>query len=147
MAENKQIFRNRNSDKNILNEFYDIPLLGEVKIEHNIISRKPCSIGDIINNFRLNNEQTFSIQVLDGGMESFGIYHGDFLTVLLLDKIKDGEIAVVRFNEKIYVRRLFHVKGFIRLETSSQDYNPLIVDPSTPGFEIIGKVISLVRSI
>jgi SOS-response transcriptional repressor LexA len=145
--ENRQILQNNSTTKNVLNEFYDIPLLGEVKIEHRVTTRRPCSIGDIINNFRLNNEQTFSIKVMDRGMESFGIYNGDFLTVLLHDEIKSGEIAVVRLNSKIYARRLFYTQEFIRLETSSQDYNPLIVELSTPGFEIIGKVISLVRSI
>ena len=84
---------------------------------------------------------------MDKGMEPSGIYRGDYLTVLLHDKINDGEIAVVRLSDKIYVRRLFYVNGFIRLETSGENPNPLIVEPSAPGFEIIGKVISLARAI
>ena len=144
---NKQFSQEQFIPEKPLREFYDIPLLGEVKIEHNSSMMGDYSIGDIINNFRLNNTQTFSIQVMDKGMEASGIYRGDYLTVLLHDKINNGEIAVVRLSDKIYVRRLFYVNGFIRLETSSESRNPLIVDPSTPGFEIIGKVLSLIRAI
>ena len=144
---NKQFLEDQFIPEKPLCEFYDIPLLGEVKIEHNDTWTGNYSIGDIINNFRLNNTQTFSIQVMDKGMESSGIYRGDYLTVLLHDKINDGQIAVIRLSDKIYVRRLFYVNGFIRLETSGENTNPLIIEPSTPGFEIIGKVISLVRAI
>ena len=144
---NKQFLEEQFVPEKPLREFYDIPLLGEVKIEHSDTWTGNYSIGDIINNFRLNNTQTFSIQVMDKGMEPSGIYRGDYLTVLLHDKINDGEIAVVRLSDKIYVRRLFYVNGFIRLETSGENPNPLIVEPSAPGFEIIGKVISLARAI
>jgi SOS-response transcriptional repressor LexA len=144
---NKQPLQESFIPEKPLREFYDIPLLGEVKIEHHNSMTGKYSIGDIINNFRLNNTQTFSIQVMDKGMEASGIYRGDYLTVLLHDKITNGEIAVVRLSDKIYVRRLFYVNGFIRLETSSESRNPLIVEPSAPGFEIIGKVLSLIRAI
>ena len=144
---NKQFLEKQFVPEKPLREFYDIPLLGEVKIEHSDTWTGNYSIGDIINNFRLNNTQTFSIQVMDKGMEPLGIYRGDYLTVLLHDKINDGEIAVVRLSDKIYVRRLFYVNGFIRLETSGENPNPLIVEPTAPGFEIIGKVISLARAI
>ncbi len=144
---NKPILNEHFIPEKPLREFYDIPLLGEVKIEHNILISGNYSLGDIINNFRLNNTQTFSIQVMDEGMESSGIYRGDYLTVLLRDKINSGEIAVVRLSDKIYVRRIYYANGYIRLETSAESRTPLIVESSTPGFEIIGKVISLVRAI
>ena len=143
---NKTLLEEKFTPENSLREFYDIPLLGEVKIEQNSWTGR-FSIGDIINNFRLNNTQTFSIRVMDDGMESSWIFRGDYLTVLLHDKIKDGEIAVVRLNDKIYVRRLYYVNDFIRLETSGENPNPIIVESSMPDFEIIGKVLSLVRAI
>lgn len=144
---NKQSLQENFSPAKSLREFYDIPLLGEVKIEHHDSLAGDYSIGDIINNFRLNNAETFSIQVMDEGMELSGIYCGDFLTVLLHDNVNDGEIAVVRLSEKIYVRRLFHVNGFIRLETSPDSRNPLIIEAAAPGFEVLGKVLSLIRAI
>ena len=101
----------------------------------------------IINNFKKNNTETFSIQVIDKGMELAGIYLDDFLTVILNSEVKNGEIAVVRLSDKIYVRRLFYVDGYIRLETSLDGQNPLIIESTTPNFEIIGKVQSLIRAI
>ena len=144
---NKQPIQKNFLPATSLREFYDIPLLGEVKIEHHDSPGGDYTIGDIINNFRLNNTETFSIQVMDEGMELSGIYRGDFLTVLLHDTVNNGEIAVVRLSDKIYVRRLFYVNGFIRLETSPDSRNPLIIESATPGFEIIGKVLSLIRAI
>ena len=141
----------RESDKNSIpdvnSEFYNIPLLGEVRLVFSETSRKPLSIGEIINNFRQTNSQTITMKAMDDGLTDAGILGGDYLTIDLHAAARDSDIVAVKIGYRIYVRKFFHERNLIRLETSSSTPSPLIVDPKIPGFEIIGKVVAIIREL
>jgi len=61
--------------------------------------------------------------------------------------LKNGDIAVVQLGYKIYIRKIFFEKKRVRLETDSGTPSPLIIDPATPGFEILGKVVTVIREL
>jgi SOS-response transcriptional repressor LexA len=61
--------------------------------------------------------------------------------------LKDGDIAVIRLGYKIYIRKIYFDKKRVRLETESGNPSPLIIDRETPGFEIVGKVVTVIREL
>ncbi len=140
-----KIFTDRPDSQNT--EFYDIPLLGEVHIAENKDFGHHFNITDAINNFLKSDQQTITLQTIDNGMVNAGIYHGDLLTIDAKTPLHNHDIAAVRIGERVYIRRIFFEKEFVRLETDEPNGSPYIIDPSLPGFEIVGKVVTVVREL
>jgi len=127
-------------------EFYSIPLIGEVHLETDL-SSGDYSLGELIQNFRKEETRYLTLRAADDGLINDGILPGDFLTVDFQSRLKNGEIGAVQLGERIYVRKIFFQKKLVRLETSAPQPNPLIIDPKLPGFEILGKVITVIREL
>jgi SOS-response transcriptional repressor LexA len=142
-----QAVKNKKPTGNLHSEFYTIPLLGEVRLVFSDESYRPHSIGEIINNYRRTDSRTITMRALDDGLSREGILNGDFLTIDLRISPDDGDIVVVKIGYRIYVRKFFRERDLIRLETSSATPSPLIVDPRIPGFELIGKVVTIIREL
>lgn len=128
-------------------DFYDIPIMGEVHIESESGSGGNYSLGELIKNFRNQDTRSITLRSLDDGLVENGIFPGDFLTVDLAAKLKNGDIAAVKLGDKIFIRKTIFEKDYIRLEKGSSDNSPLIVDIKTPGFEIIGKIATVIREL
>jgi len=128
-------------------DFYDIPIMGEVHIESKSGFGGNYSLGELIKNFRNQDTRSLTLRSLDDGLLENGIFSGDFLTVDLDAKVKNGDIAAVKLGDKIYIRKTIFEKDYIRLEKGRSDNSPLIVDIKTPGFEIIGKIATVIREL
>lgn len=128
-------------------EFYDIPLFGEVKPDPNQSALGDYDLGEIITNTRNSFEKTMHVRAVDNGLIGVGIYANDFLTIRLDEEVNDDDIAVVKIGSKIYIRKIYFDKKLIRLETKNATPSPLIIDPNLPEFEIIGKVITVIREL
>lgn len=140
------IFSSHTLDK----EFYNIPLFGEVRIDHTddfFQSNGNYDLGEIITNSRKQSRRTLNVRAADNGLTGAGIFKGDFLTVQLDRALIDGDIAVVRLGHKIYIRKIFFDKKHIRLETDESNPTPLIIERETPGFDIVGKVVTVIREL
>ena len=127
-------------------EFYDIPLIGEVHMPESS-SGEHYNIADLVKNYRKDDRQSITLRAADNGMERAGIYRGDLLTVNLNASPVNHDIAAVRLGKRIYIRRIFFQGDFVRLETDEPYGSPYIVDPKVPGFEIVGKVVTVVREL
>ena len=86
-------------------------------------------------------------RAMDNALSSEGILRGDYLTVDLLTKPKNNDVAAMRLGERIYIRKIFYDPQYIRLQSPNVSVAPLIIDPKTPGFEILGKVIAVIREL
>ncbi len=128
-------------------ELYNIPLFGEVHIEHDGPWQGDYDLGELIRNVRAREAETITVRAADDGLISDGIYPNDFLTVDMKRKPHDGDIAVVRLGHRVYARKIFFEKKFVRLETSGDNPAPLIIEPKTPGFELVGRVVTVIREL
>ena len=139
------------SDTTLDKEFYNIPLFGEVHIDQGDdlfrTHKKNYDLGEIITNSRKNARRNINVRAADDGLVHAGIFKGDFLTVHLNIALKDGDIACIRLGHKIYIRKIYFDKKRVRLETESGNPSPLIIDHETPGFEIVGKVVTVIREL
>lgn len=128
-------------------DFYNIPLMGEVHFEDDLGSGGDYSLGELIYNYRQTSSQTATLRALDNGLTEAGILYGDYLTVDLARKPRNGEIGAVKIGDRIYIRKIFYDRQFVRLETADGNSAPLIVDPKIPGFEILGKISTVIREL
>jgi SOS-response transcriptional repressor LexA len=128
-------------------DFFDIPLLGRVRPNDKSHLKRDYNLSDLIKNFKKSDLKSITLEVLDDAMQKAGILKGDFLTVKLDLKPQNGDLAVVKLGTKIFLRKFYRQNHLIRLETANDSVVPLVVDEKTPGFEIIGKVISISRQL
>jgi len=145
VAKNK--YMASSSDNSDNNEFYNIPLMGQVRFETDFNARGNYSIGELVNNIKNSDARTVSLKAMDDGLSAAGILYGDFLTVTLDATLHNNDIAAVRLGPRIYIRKIFFDRNLIRLETAGAKSSPLIVETGTPGFGIIGKVTSVIREL
>ena len=138
---------NPNSASELKHDFYQIPIIGEVRIDHTKFEGKGTDIGKLIQNIHKSESKIITVQATDDGLEKLNIFKNDFLNVSLMADVKNAEIGVVKLGYKIFVRKIFFEKNWIRLETDSKTNEPLIIDPKTPGFEIIGRVTAIIREL
>jgi len=128
-------------------EFFDVPLLGIVVPDDPDFTSGKYELNELVNNYQNKNVNTFNFSILDNAMKHCGILKGDLLTIDFNIPLKDDDIAVVKIGEKILVRKYFHQNNLIRLETADDYPSHLVVEPNTPGFKILGKVVSVTREL
>lgn len=135
------------SDNINSHEFYNIPLMGQVRVENDFDTKGDYNIGELVNNIKNSDTRTISLKAMDDGLSTAGILYDDFLTVTLDTTLQDNDIAAVRLGSRIYIRKIFFEGNLIRLETAAAKSSPLIIESGAPGFEIIGKVTSVIREL
>lgn len=126
-------------------DFFDIPLLGMVRLDSDFYPAGNYTLDEVITNFKNTDQHTVTLEVLDNAMIQAGIAKGDYLTIDLHSKPHDGNIVVFKLGERFYIRRYFNQHPLIRLETGDDYSSSLVIDTNTPDFLLLGKVISLSR--
>ena len=90
-------------------------------------------------------EEVFSLKVQGDSMIDAGIFDGDYVLVRKQPDADPGDMVVAQIGDEATVKKFFPEKRRIRLEPANTNYGPIIVEKSTPGFSIAGKVIGLLR--
>lgn len=90
-------------------------------------------------------EEVFSLKVQGDSMIDAGIFDGDYVLVKKQPNADPGDMVVAQIGDEATVKKFFPEKRRIRLEPANPNYGPIIVEKSTPGFSIAGKVIGLLR--
>lgn len=129
----------------LTSDFFNIPLLGMVRPGDPDDSNGDYQLSELIANYPSHTGTQVTLQVVDNAMYKAGILKHDFLTVQLNQPLNSGDFAVVKLGERVFVRRFSKQNGLVRLETADDYPSSLIIEPDTPGFELIGKVISITR--
>ncbi len=144
MSDREDRFRKRRYFED--REYYDIPLFGEVHLDSSQHDA-PYSIGEIIRNIKRKNDRTLTVRAMDDGLTEEGILNGDFLTVALQSKVTDGNVAAVQLGERLYIRKVYFERHRVRLEGYGSHPSTLVVDRKTPDFQVIGKVVTVIREL
>jgi len=128
-------------------EFSNVPLLGILHLTA-ADANPEYQIGDSIRNFQTAGKEFVTLVMSDNSMSKAGIIKDDYLTVNLKSAVQDGDLAVVRLGERVYVRQFFRPStSLIRLQTCNEYPSVMVIEINTPDFEVIGKVYSLSRKI
>ena len=98
----KNRYMTSSSDNKDNHEFYNIPLMGQVRVETDFNTSGDYSIGELVNNIKNSDARTISLKAMDDGLSAAGILYGDFLTVTLDATLHNSDIAAVRLGCLLY---------------------------------------------
>lgn len=99
-----------------------------------------------------SGDQIFSFEgelrpfkITGDSMVDFGITEGDILLVAP-EKFTYGDVAVVRIHDKFFVKKINRCEGYYELISGNVNY-PIVRIPVGTDFEILGRVVYLLRQI
>lgn len=125
--------------------FEVIPVLGRVAAGIPILAVENIDGHFAVDRSFLPSGEVFSLRVTGDSMKDEGIVDGDFVLVKKQDSARRGEVVVAVIGEEATVKKFYPERGKIRLQPANPAFGPIIVEKSTPGFFIAGKVVGLMR--
>lgn len=128
-----------------------VPIYDENDIDSIINSNESKMIGIIdipkFNDVENDIEQTFSIKITDGFMNSAGINNGSYIIAVKGDDIYNGKVSVVAYNGKIYVCRIHVCDDKLTIIPDSYDRTYLPIQVNCDEAIILGKVRKVINSV
>jgi repressor LexA len=123
----------------------DVPLLGRIAAGTPILAEE--SIEDVmpLPESLTGSGPVFMLKVKGDSMIDAGILDGDLVVIASQKDAQDGEIvAFLVGDDEATVKRLERKDGSVILHSENAAYEPMVF---TSGVEILGKVISVLRSL
>ncbi|PIU45167.1 MAG: repressor LexA [Ignavibacteriales bacterium CG07_land_8_20_14_0_80_59_12] len=84
------------------------------------------------------------IEVIGDSMVGAGIPEGSIVFFRPTAEVRDGHIVVARIEDGITVKTYTHEGRRVVLRPENPRYQPIVVNPSTDSFEILGRVVCTV---
>lgn len=122
-----------------------IPIIGRVAAGEPILAEQNVEGMVAVDRDLLKGENTFALRVKGDSMVGAGIFNNDLVFARQQSDFKRGDIVVAVIGEEATVKYYYPENGNIRLEPANRYFGPIVVDRSTPGFYIAGKVVGVFR--
>lgn len=128
-------------------ESVTIPLVG------NVAAGQPILAVDNIQEFynlphsivkSARDDTCFLLRVKGDSMIDIGMFENDMIIVNQSLSVSDGEIAVVRIDDSVTVKRFYREKGRVRLQPENANMQPIYAPLGS--VELVGKVVGLIRN-
>lgn len=87
----------------------------------------------------------YLLRVRGMSMRDAGIFDGDLLAVHLTPQVNNGQIAVVRLDNDVTVKRCFRKGRMLKLMPENPDYDPIIIDTAKREVAIEGRAVGVLR--
>lgn len=119
--------------------FFHVPIVGRVHAgapilaEENIDDYIPVPMDDV------RNGEYFFMEVVGDCMTDAHIVEGALVLVHLQPRVENGQIAVVRIEDEVVLRRVKWVQNQLILYPANTAYEPMII--ASGDVEIIGRVV------
>ncbi len=94
--------------------------------------------------FRLRPD--YLLRVTGESMRDAGIFDGDLLAVRTVDDIAQGQIAVLRWDDEVTVKRFYRNGKQIRLVAENPDYDDITLDSEREAVAVEGIAVGVIRS-
>jgi repressor LexA len=85
----------------------------------------------------------FALTVRGDSMDGAGIMDGDTAIVEKRTSLRNGEIAVIRLDDRVTLKRFFLENNQVRLQPENPNYPPIYC---SEGLQILGRLVTLIRS-
>jgi repressor LexA len=128
-----------------------LPVIGEVAAGQPILAQENVERTLAVDRAAFAPRADFLLRVRGDSMIEAGIEPDDLLAVHRTASVRDGQIAVVRLDDDVTVKR-WRVRGGGRrkevvLEPANRALSPLVVDPTRVNVAVEGLVVGLIRSL
>lgn len=122
-----------------------VPVLGDVAAGRPLLAVEHVEDSWLIDRSLLRGDGNFFLKVKGDSMIGAQIREGDYVLVRPQPAAEPGEIVVIRFEDEVTVKRLGRRRGGIELVSENPIYPPIPVSPRAADFELIGKVVGVLR--
>ncbi|MBQ9950256.1 MAG: transcriptional repressor LexA [Clostridia bacterium] len=91
-----------------------------------------------------SRNETFMLRIKGESMIEAGILENDYIIVNSAASVSNGEIAVVRIDDSVTVKRFYLERDRVRLLPENSAMEPIFARPED--VDIVGKVVGLIRN-
>jgi repressor LexA len=126
-----------------------LPLVGQVAAGQPILAEENVERSVRVDPGLFRPRAAFLLRVRGDSMIEAGILPGDLVAVSKAARLSDGEIAVVRIDEDVTVKR-WKIEGRgtsarVVLEPANPRHRPIVVDPRRAQVAVEGRVVGVLR--
>ncbi len=128
----------------------ELPLIGHVAAGQPILAEANVERTVTVDSELFRSRADYLLRVRGDSMIEAGILPGDLVAVSRASRVRDGQVAVVRLDDEVTVKR-WHTKGRgdglrVVLEPANAALKPMVFDPRRVHVAVEGLVVGLVRS-
>ena len=123
----------------------ELPILGRVAAGEPLLAEQNVEGTFTISRDWVNGDEVFLLKVQGESMIGAHILPGDYALVRHQATAENGEIVVALVNDEATIKRVFFKKDVIILQPENPSMIPLQVRRGEKSFQIIGKVIGILR--
>ena len=125
--------------------FRELPILGRVAAGEPLLSEQNVEGTFTISRDWVNGDEAFLLKVQGESMIGAHILPGDYAVVRRQTTAENGDIVVALVNDEATIKRVFLKKDVIVLQPENPAMPPIQVRRGEKTFQIIGKVIGILR--
>ena len=129
-----------------LPEDMGLPLVGRVAAGEPILAEEHIEARYRIDPAFFRSEPHFLLRVQGMSMRDAGILDGDFVAVQRSVDIRNGQIAVIRLEDEVTVKRYRQEGHQVWLLPENPDFDPIGIDLRTQDMTIEGIVVGVMRN-
>lgn len=129
-----------------LPEYMGLPLVGRVAAGEPILAEEHIEARYRIDPAFFRSEPHFLLRVQGMSMRDAGILDGDFVAVQRSVDIRNGQIAVIRLEDEVTVKRYRQEGHQVWLLPENPDFDPIGIDLRTQDMTIEGIVVGVMRN-
>ena len=125
--------------------FRELPILGRVAAGEPLLAEENVEGSFTISRDWVNGDEAFLLKVQGESMINAHILPGDYALVRRQATAENGEIVVALVNDEATIKRVFFKKDVVVLQPEHPTMSPIQVRRGEKSFQIIGKVIGILR--
>lgn len=128
-----------------LSPFRELPILGRVAAGEPLLADQNVEGTFTISRDWVNGDEAFLLKVQGESMINAHILPGDYALVRRQATAENGEIVVALVNDEATIKRVFFKKDLVVLQPEHPTMPPIQVKKGEKHFQIIGKVVGILR--
>ena len=125
--------------------YRELPILGRVAAGQPLLSDQNLEGTSVVPQDWVNGDEAFLLKVQGESMIGAHICPGDQALVRRQSSAENGDIVVALVDDEATVKRIFFRPDGVLLQPENPAVPPIHVDPSAQRFQILGKVVGLLR--
>ncbi|HET6788276.1 MAG TPA: transcriptional repressor LexA, partial [Aquabacterium sp.] len=123
-----------------------LPLVGRVAAGSPILAQEMVERTYSVEASMFAKRPDYLLRVRGMSMKDAGILDGDLLAVARTREARNGQIVVARLGDEVTVKRFQRTAHGIELLPENPDFEPIVVSPDHPDFELEGLAVGLIRN-
>jgi repressor LexA len=127
--------------------YRELPILGRVAAGQPLLSDQNLEGTSVVPQDWVNGDEAFLLKVQGDSMIGAHICPGDQALIRRQSTAENGDIVVALLNDEATVKRIFFRPDGIVLQPENPSMAPIQVKKSEKSFQIVGKVVGILRKL